>query len=143
MPWPAMTEFAAYGERATALHQTRIAKGTESSVSIYNPGNVGSNAIDGDVNTSWIANGWNDKEASYGDVTSEGTTANYVVELKKMTKCKCIRNLFRRRCKSSAWKYKVEGSVDGTEYTTIWVKVLMKLNAGSNGEQFTNIEEGT
>ena len=51
-----------------------------SSVSIYNPGNVGSNAIDGDVNTSWIANGWNDKEASYGDVTSEGTTANYVVE---------------------------------------------------------------
>lgn len=36
----------------------------------------------------------NDKEASYGDVTSEGTTANYVVELKKMNKSKCIRNLF-------------------------------------------------
>lgn len=53
-----MTEFAAYGERATALTSDQIAKGTESSVSIYNPGNVGSNAIDGDVNTSWIANGW-------------------------------------------------------------------------------------
>ena len=126
-PWPAMTEFAAYGERATALTSDQIAKGTESSVSIYNPGNVGSNAIDGDVNTSWIANGWNDKEASYGDVTSEGTTANYVVELKKMTKVNALGIFFAGDAKSSAWKYKVEGSVDGTEYTTIGIKVLMKL----------------
>lgn len=142
-PWPAMTEFAAYGERATALTSDQIAKGTESSVSIYNPGNVGSNAIDGDVNTSWIANGWNDKEASYGDVTSEGTTANYVVELKKMTKVNALGIFFAGDAKSSAWKYKVEGSVDGTEYTTIWDQSTNEVNAGSNGEQFTNIEEGT
>ena len=64
------------------------------------------------MNTSWIANGWNDKEASYGDVTSEGTTANYVVELKKMTKVNALGIFFAGDAKSSAWKYKVEGSVD-------------------------------
>lgn len=142
-PWPAMTEFAVYGEKATALTSDQIEKGTESSVSKWNLGNVGSNAIDGDVNTSWIANGWNDKEANYGDVTSEGTTANYVVELKEMTKVNSLGIFFAGDAKSSAWKYKVEGSVDGTEYTTIWDQSTNEVNAGSNGEQFTNIEEGT
>lgn len=31
-------------------------------------------------------------------------------------------------------EYKVEGSVDGTEYTTIWDQSTNEVNAGSNGD---------
>ena len=60
-----------------------------------------------------------------------------------MTKVNALGIFFAGDAKSSAWKYKVEGSVDGTEYTTIWDQSTNEVNAGSNGEQFTNIEEGT
>lgn len=88
---------------------------TASSVSPWEPNDVGSNIVDGDESTIWISNGWSDQ----GDTLTEAR-ANCVIDLGDCYQLESFDIVFGGDSAVSAWKYTVEGSKENEEWDLLW-----------------------
>ena len=101
--------------KTTATNLTRDKKVTTSSISIWDSGCIGSNIVDGDEGTIWIANGWSDQ----GDTLAENR-ANFIIDLDGSYVLDMFDITFGGDQAKSAWKYKVEGSADKENWDLLW-----------------------